>query len=152
MCDLYPFEHTEGLHIERKIGAVTTLVYGPGDYRADLARQLETWLPALHLNQVRFFYDEHHRICSFYLWAHVTVDVERRFIARRSLWLHESEWNEGDRMWVVAFAARQVDPRLAITRVRTDALRQSPVVKAMRPRPGRTSPVRQWTRTPGPPG
>ncbi|WP_407351414.1 toxin-activating lysine-acyltransferase [Luteimonas sp. R10] len=144
MCKLHAFENTEGLHIERKIGAVTTLIYGDGDYRSNLAEHLEVFLPALYLNQVRFFYDDHHRICSFYLWATLTEAVERRVVSRKSFWLHESEWNEGDRMWIVAFAARLVDVRHAVASVKADSLRRSPIVKSMRPRVQRPSPVRVW--------
>lgn len=91
---------------ERHLGTLVELMIRKGSYTKDMAVEIENVFPAILLEQVFYFYDDYRRVCGFALWALLTPEVEQRIISDQNILLHESEWNEGDRFWIVCFATR----------------------------------------------
>jgi cytolysin-activating lysine-acyltransferase len=61
--------------------------------------------PAIKHRRIRFFFDARGEPAAFVMWAHVSLETEHRFLATGNWNLHASEWNEGDRLWIIDFAA-----------------------------------------------
>lgn len=62
--------------------------------------------PALRLGQVKVIYNQtRHQPVGYLTWAFLAPDVERRLLADPAAELHVSEWNEGDRVWIMDFVA-----------------------------------------------
>ena len=66
---------------------------------------LSLWIePAIRHNQIRFFFlDEGTTAVGYVTWARLAADTEHRLIHDPSVLLHLSEWNEGDRLWILDF-------------------------------------------------
>lgn len=62
--------------------------------------------PPLRLQQVKVFYHQtrHHPV-GYITWAFLAPDVERRLLDDPAAELHVSEWNEGNRVWIMDFVA-----------------------------------------------
>lgn len=64
------------------------------------------WIrPAILLNQIIILY-EHGIAVGYMTWALLTEDTEDRLINDPRVRLHLSEWNEGDRLWIMDMAVR----------------------------------------------
>ena len=68
--------------------------------------RLENGAAALRHRQIKFYFDEQGRPAGYVIWVQAAADVEQRFISLKRWVLHHSEWNEGDQVWIVEFAAR----------------------------------------------
>ena len=65
---------------------------------------LSVWIePAILLEQIHFFCDPNDRVIGYVTWAFLAPDVEERLIYDPDVLLHLSEWNEGDRLWIMDF-------------------------------------------------
>jgi cytolysin-activating lysine-acyltransferase len=61
--------------------------------------------PLLQHGQYKLFFDSRGDPVGFVLWALLAPTVEEQ-VMQAGVWdLHLSEWNEGDRIWIVDFAA-----------------------------------------------
>lgn len=62
------------------------------------------WIePAIRHQQIHFFLDALGNVCGYVTWAWLAEDAEYRFIHDPEVLLHISEWNEGDRLWLIDF-------------------------------------------------
>jgi cytolysin-activating lysine-acyltransferase len=53
------------------------------------------------LNQIHFFRDHGGNLTGYLTWALLAEDSERRLIHDPEVLFHFSEWNEGDRLWIM---------------------------------------------------
>ena len=76
---------------------------------------LDLWIkPAIQLGQIRFFFDRSGALRGYATWALVSHDVEHRLLNDPEVVLHLSEWNEGDRLWLLDFVVLSERPRRRI--------------------------------------
>lgn len=62
--------------------------------------------PALQTRQICFLFNEDGTPVAYLIWAHLAPDVEERVLKSfRFDFLHVSEWNEGDSLWLVDLVA-----------------------------------------------
>ena len=65
---------------------------------------LSLWIrPAILLEQIHFFFDEGGHFVGYLTWALLAEDTEHRLINDADVLFHISEWNEGDRLWILDF-------------------------------------------------
>jgi cytolysin-activating lysine-acyltransferase len=60
-------------------------------------------LPAIRHQQIKFFFSDDGRPVGYIVWAYIEKDVEDRLVTYDLPVLHESEWNEGDALWIMDF-------------------------------------------------
>jgi cytolysin-activating lysine-acyltransferase len=76
---------------------------------------IQLWLePAIRHNQIKFFRNESGVAVGYITWAWLAEDTEFRLIHDRSVLLHISEWNEGDRLWILDFVLLSGDIRVRL--------------------------------------
>lgn len=91
-------------HYERDMGRVSIAMMRSDDYCQYPIACLTLWVrPAILLEQIHFFYDAAGAYCGYMTWARVAQDVESRLINDPEVLLHVSEWNEGERLWILDF-------------------------------------------------
>lgn len=65
-------------------------------------RTLDFWIrPAIDHQQMSFFFDGTGKPVGYAIWAHLAPDAEQRLLRDSGFLLHPSEWNEGDRTWII---------------------------------------------------
>ena len=99
-----------------------------------MAAEINNIRAAIHHEQFYYFHDAHRRVCGYVAWALLTPEVEQRVLMQQSLLLHESEWNEGDRFWIVSLATRSASTGEIIGALRKKVLRQYREVRFIRPK------------------
>lgn len=73
------------------------------------------WIePAIWHDQIHFFRDDSGHICGYMTWAWLAEDTEQRVLCDPNVLLHISEWNEGDRLWIMDFLVRTGNMRRRI--------------------------------------
>jgi cytolysin-activating lysine-acyltransferase len=87
-------------------GFMSILLARHPHHGADWPRFLvEIFEPALAHKMVKFFFNDEGRVVGYVIWAWLAEDVEERVRQTGRFELHESEWNEGDRLWVIDLLA-----------------------------------------------
>ena len=84
--------------------------YGLASYVCAQARifrdalSLNQWImpPILH-EQIMFVFDRGGIPLGYWTWAYLASDVESRLLCDHNARLHDSEWNEGDSLWIMDF-------------------------------------------------
>ncbi|MGC7837690.1 toxin-activating lysine-acyltransferase [Pseudomonas wayambapalatensis] len=67
-------------------------------------RTLGFWIsPAIEHQQLFILFDSSSNPKGYILWACLAPDTEQRLLTDPNFLLHPSEWNEGDRPWVIDF-------------------------------------------------
>jgi len=74
------------LHAQMSSGALIDMLY-----------------PAMHLGQVKIYFNNYGECMGYVVWATLAPDVERRFIRDKNINLHPTEWNEGISLWIIDF-------------------------------------------------
>lgn len=70
------------------------------------------WIePAILHKEIHFFRDDSGQICGYMTWAWLAEDAERRLLNDARVLLHISEWNEGDRLWILDFVVHSGEVR-----------------------------------------
>lgn len=89
-----------------QLGTAAALVLSCPNYRLLRVASVGAWLrtPIL-LKQICFFYDRAGRPIGYITWAYLAQDVEEKMVSNPNFLLHFSEWNEGDRLWIIDFVA-----------------------------------------------
>ena len=63
---------------------------------------LSAWIePAILHGQIHFFLGEDGKPNAYATWAWLAPDAERRLVEDPEVLLHVSEWNEGERLWIM---------------------------------------------------
>lgn len=77
------------------------------------------WIePAIRHEQIHFFRDESGQVCGYLTWAWLCEDTEQRLLRDCNVLLHISEWNEGERLWILDFLVHSGDVRTWIREAR----------------------------------
>ena len=130
-------------------GAVSYLLSRHQTYRRLSFSSLCAWVdPAIDLGQIRVFYDQHgRRPVGYVTWAFLTSEVEMQWQSDPTFILHQSEWNEGDRLWFVDLVAQ---PSYCLDICRLIMLEMFPgqtvAYSLRRGSNGRMTRVRTWQR------
>lgn len=113
-----------------------------------IAETLNMAREALLHDQLYIVRDEYDTVCAFVAWAWLSEEVEARILATGDTSLHASEWNEGDRPWIIAFACTNGRTRQVVRHLRATAprhLRDPRAIRFDRWRPGMRP--RAWRTT-----
>jgi cytolysin-activating lysine-acyltransferase len=87
-----------------RLGLVAATMMRSSQYCEYPIACLAVWIePAILLNQIYFFRDLGGNVVGYMTWALLAEDVERRLIHDPDVLFHFSEWNEGDRLWIMDF-------------------------------------------------
>jgi cytolysin-activating lysine-acyltransferase len=90
----------------RQMGTVACLMLRCRNYRFFATACLGAWIhPPVTLGQIRLFFDNMGEPVGYITWALLAPDVESRIATDPKFLLHASEWNEGDRLWIIDFVA-----------------------------------------------
>jgi erythromycin esterase-like protein/hemolysin-activating ACP:hemolysin acyltransferase len=92
--------------------------------------------PALAQRRVKFYFDEDGQPVGFVVWAFLDEDVEQRVISTGGFQLHESEWNEGRRLWIVDLVAPMGHARYILRDLRDLVFADAPEIQYLRRRRG----------------
>jgi len=128
---------------QRQMGIAAGFLMQKGDFRPRLAETLEHFEPAIWHRQVMYFQDDYGLLCAIAVYATLTERVERKMLADRGFTLHDTEWNEGERYWILAVAVRRRGLRAALRSLRAEMAKLTDVVHFRRTRPDRTA-GRAW--------
>jgi len=89
-----------------KLGLVAQLMYQSRVYQSYPLACLRYWIePAIELQQIQFLFDHEGTPLAYWTWAFLAPDVEYRLIHDPKVLLHESEWNEGNKLWIMDLVA-----------------------------------------------
>jgi cytolysin-activating lysine-acyltransferase len=90
-----------------QVGLVTELAC-KSSYRLLPIARLSIWVfPAIAHGQVKFAFDESGSPIGYWTWAWLASDASKRLIKDPGATLHESEWNEGDDLWIMDFSIQR---------------------------------------------
>jgi cytolysin-activating lysine-acyltransferase len=65
---------------------------------------LAIWIkPAILLKQIHIFQDVSGTDVGYMTWASIASDTEARLLKDPEVLFHVTEWNEGDRLWIMDF-------------------------------------------------
>ncbi|TDR41254.1 hemolysin-activating ACP:hemolysin acyltransferase [Tahibacter aquaticus] len=105
--DLGPVQDPASIAFSRALGVVTQLTMRSPHYRAMPLAALAIWVePAIRLGQIELFFDARGIAAGYISWALVSDETLQRLCSDGTSWLHFSEWNEGDNLWIVDMFAR----------------------------------------------
>ncbi len=99
------FEQSESsADFTRQLGVAALLMLQCRRYPHFPIACLQVWVhPPILLRQIKFFYDYKGNPIGYMTWAFLATDVEEKWISDPKTLLHFSEWNEGDRLWIMDF-------------------------------------------------
>ncbi len=93
---------------------------------------ISEWLiPPIALDQILVFRNASGLLVGYVTWALLTEDVETRWLNDPNVLLHFSEWNEGDRLWIMDFVSTQGRARDLVQQARQH-LAQHGIAKSLR--------------------
>lgn len=86
---------------QRVVGAVCMILAEDAHWQGDLKRFLvEEIIPSARHGKIAFFVNFDSVPVGFVAWAHLAPETEERILRSMDPWLHLSEWNEGETLWV----------------------------------------------------
>lgn len=95
---------TNAIELFAQIGMAATVIAQSPFYCEYPFICLPLWIePAVRHEQIHFFCDASGNARGYVTWAWLAEDAEFRFIHDPEVLLHISEWNEGDRLWIIDF-------------------------------------------------
>ena|SRR5579859_4895040 len=114
------------------LGAVSSVMMRSPIYCQYPVACLAEWIrPAILLGQYQLFHDHGENLVGYMTWALLSKEVEERLIHDPALLLHISEWNEGERLWVMDFVVLNQDVRRFV-RVARERLKEYRQAKSLR--------------------
>lgn len=88
----------------RRLGVVAAMMGKSSEYCGYPIACLTLWIePAILLDQIHFFHDLGGNPVGYMTWACIAEDTERRLLNDPEVVFHLSEWNKGDRLWIMDF-------------------------------------------------
>lgn len=86
----------------KSIGFACWLAMQSTTYFAFRLVDIRTWIvPAIEHQQILFFFDDFDNPLGYVTWANIAPSVEQRLLNDPRFLLHESEWDEGNRTWIL---------------------------------------------------
>jgi len=105
-------EPRESSEFLEQVGLAATVMGRSPQYCQYPIACIQLWLePAIRHNQIKFFRNESGVAVGYITWAWLAEDTECRLLHDPSVLLHISEWNEGDRLWILDFVLISGDIR-----------------------------------------
>lgn len=99
----------------RELGMVASLLARSSVHRHFPISHLEQWLkPPILLRQIQFLRNKDAKLMGYITWSLMSEETEKRWVSNREPKLHASEWNEGDRLWIIDFFLVEGDVRTVI--------------------------------------
>jgi cytolysin-activating lysine-acyltransferase len=94
-------------HMMQKRGVIAYLMARSKQYRTYSIGNLTAWIdPPIFTEQLAVFYRwNDSEPVGYVTWALLAPDVEHRWLHDPQVLLHESEWNEGESLWIMDFLA-----------------------------------------------
>lgn len=88
-------------------GHVAYLMAQQPRYREYPMACLTAWIETpIDIDQIKVFFNPKSNFpIGYFTWAWLAPDVEERWLNDPGATLHYSEWNEGDRLWIMDFVA-----------------------------------------------
>ena len=87
-----------------KIGFAVTLMAMSKEYRTAQVALVKPWIEqALVHNQLKILFSPYGEPHGYYSWARISSETEQRLLKDKYFALHPSEWNDGDRIWIIDF-------------------------------------------------
>lgn len=95
-------DHDSGFH--HLLGRVADLMARSDIYCHYPIACLAIWIkPAILLKQIHLFQDVSGKDVGYITWARLAPDTEARLVGDPDVLFHVTEWNEGDRLWIMDF-------------------------------------------------
>ena len=92
------------LDYHHSMGLVAVAMMRSSKYCQYPIASLALWIePAVLLKQIHFFSDAGGNLVGYMTWAFLAEDTERRLTHDPEVLFHLSEWNEGERLWIMDF-------------------------------------------------
>ena len=130
------------------IGIVASLMGASRKYCTYPVACIALWLePAIRHNQVHIFRNESGLPIGYMTWAWLAQDTERRFLNDPNVLLHISEWNEGERLWVLDFVLISGNLKKCLNEAAQLFAANGSAKSARRNDNGSIRRVTTWTRT-----
>jgi hemolysin-activating ACP:hemolysin acyltransferase len=108
-----PSAHGTTLSVAEKLGLAMQVIFRRGCYLDYPLASIKAWLyPAAQLQQLHIFIGKDRRLLGYMTWAWFDVETEARWRRGQIGMLHISEWNEGDRLWILDLVAMPGNGRL----------------------------------------
>ena len=86
----------------RQLGLAVMLMLQDKTYSEMQVLCLKVWTEqAILHNQIRFFFNDLGAPVGYGTWAYLSDEVEKKLMEQGDCLLHPSEWNEGDRLWIL---------------------------------------------------
>lgn len=115
-----------------KVGIVASLMGASPRYCTYPVACIALWLePAIRHEQFYIFRNESAAPVGYVTWAWLAADTEHRLLNDPDVLLHISEWNEGDRLWILDFVLISGDVRSRI-REAAGLFKQSACARSVR--------------------
>ena len=97
------------------VGIVATLMSRSPIYCGYPVACLSEWIrPPILLNQIFFFRPNGGAVTGYVTWAFLTEEAELRLKTDPHFRLRLSEWNEGERLWIMDFLLNEGNPSVII--------------------------------------
>jgi cytolysin-activating lysine-acyltransferase len=110
----------ESAEFLERVGRVATVMGRSPQYCQYPIACIQLWLePAIRHDQIKFFHNESGVVVGYMTWAWLAEDTEDRLIHDPSVLLHISEWNEGDRLWILDLVLLSGDIRARLREAAT---------------------------------
>jgi hemolysin-activating ACP:hemolysin acyltransferase len=104
---------TDDTSVAESLGLALQVIFRRGCYLDYPLGSIKAWLlPAAQLQQIHIFVGEDQRLLGYMTWAWFGEETEQRWRRGAIEMLHVSEWNEGDRLWIIDFVAMPGQGRL----------------------------------------
>jgi cytolysin-activating lysine-acyltransferase len=143
-------QDVESADYARQLGTAALLMLQCKRYAHYPVACLAAWIqPAILLRQIKFFFDYKGRPIGYLTWAFLAPDVEEKWIADPRTLLHFSEWNEGDRLWIMDLVAPSGFARMIARYATENMFPEHTEARALRRRAdGTVRCVNVWRRRP----
>jgi cytolysin-activating lysine-acyltransferase len=102
------------------LGAICSVMMRSPTYCQYPIACIYEWIrPAILHRQYHLFNDPGGNVIGYMTWALLAEDSESRLINDPQVLLHLSEWNEGDRLWIMDFAVLNGDVKYCVNIARS---------------------------------
>lgn len=135
----------------KEMGAVAFVMAQHGRHQDSPIKALASRIvPAAMARQIRIYYASHGTPVGYITWAWLSQDAERRWINVPDASLHQSEWTDGETLWVIDFLTFPGLERQLLNHARDTLFADQPSVKALRRSvDGAARKVSTWCRSNG---
>jgi hemolysin-activating ACP:hemolysin acyltransferase len=135
------------MSVAERLGWAVYVICRRGCYIDYPLGSLSAWLlPAAQLEQLHVFVDDDKKLLGYMTWAWFGEETEHRWVGGSLEMLHISEWNEGNRLWIIDFVTMPGYTELCM-RMAPYVFPQGVVGRSLGRHPNAKSPiVTTWTR------